>query len=305
MKNRMGKSLKEYIEEIRSIPIDNSLSDDAVIALMHIHLSLMSMIVANMLEDEYGNPEHHREAMEKLFAICSRRSANNQCLMRRSRVLPAMYNFFCMPDTVLDGRKYNFYLNRSFRMMDEWHEKTKYTRTLDEKTRIIKYGVLQCIIYTFIYVVDEDKKTDKDLLYLKRCIEEWTSELNDNGCWCGISNYEAMRRINIMIGNSNTNSDNRFDAQIEKALSVYFDIITSNDCIDCKTLFYFYWALMWGIECHDKQQVDTITDCAIRMLKSPFAVDRDKRLWYMTVLIDRECVRINEEIKQKMLACSA
>ena len=301
----MGSSLKEYIEEIRSIPIDNRLSDDAVVALMNIHLSIMTMIVANMLEDEYGSAEVHREAMEKLFEICRRRSAGNQTLTRSSRMTPAMYNIFCMPDTVFDDRKHNTFLNRSFRMADDWHEKIKDMRFLDKNARIIEYGVLQSILDAFIYVVDEDKKTDKDYLYLNRRIEEWASVLDDNGSWSDLSDYEAVRRINIMLGNSNTNGDNRFDAQIEKALWLYFDRITGNECIDCQTLFYLYWALMWEIECSDDRKINTITDCALRMLQSPYAVDADKRLWYMSVIIDRKCCRINKEIKQKMLAYSA
>lgn len=301
----MGKSLKEYIDEIRSITIDNSLSDDAVIALMNIHLSIMTMIVADMLEDEYGSVEFHREAIEKLFIICRKRSASNQTLVRCSRMTPAMYNVFCMPDSVFDYRKHNSCLNRSFRIADEWYEKTRDSRPFDEIARITEYGVLQSILDTFIYVVGEDKETERDYLYLRRRIGEWFSEFNDSGCWCGISDYEAIRRINLMIGHSNTNRDKRFDAQIEKALCVYFTRITGNDHIDCQTLFYLYWALMWGVKSPDNAKIDIITDYAVRMVKSPFAVDRDKRLWYLSVLIDRECVMINSEIKRKMRAYSA
>ena len=297
--------LKGYIDEIRSIPIDNSLSDDAVIALMNIHLSIISMIIADMLEGEYGDAKFHREAMEKLFAICRKRSANNQTLARCSRMTPVMYNIFCMPDTVFDDRKYDSCVKRSFRLADEWHEKIKDIRSLDKNSSIIEYGVLQSILEAFIYVVDEDKETDKDYLYLKRRIEEWASALDDKGCWSGLSDYEAVRRLNIMLGNSNSNGDNRFDAHIEKALCFYYGRITGKDCIDCKTLFYLYRAMMQGIECHDNHRIDTITNCAIHMIDSPFVGGQDNRLWYMAVLIDRECVRISHEIKQKMLAYSA
>ena len=301
----MGKSLKEYIAEIRSIPIDNSLSDEAVIALMNIHLSIMSMIVANMLEEEYGSGDVHREAMEKLFAICRRRSAGNQTLARCSRMTPALYNIFCMPDTLFDDRKHNSCLSRSFRMADEWHEKIKDMRFLDKNARIIEYGVLQSILDAFIYVVDEDKETDKDYLYLNRRIEDWALVLDNNGSWSDLSDYEAVRRLNIMLGHSNTNGENRFDAQIEKALWFYYDRIAGSDAVESQTLFYLYWAVMWGIECNDNQKIDSITNCAEQMLDSPSVVEQGNRLWYMAIFIDRECVRINREIKQIMLAYSA
>lgn len=301
----MNTTLANLIGTIRTIPLHDGLSDDAVVALTNIHLSIMTMIVANGLEEEYGSAEFHRNAMEQLFAICRKRSAGNQTLARSSRMTPAMYHVFTMPNTIVDVRKHNSCLNRSFRMVDEWCEKTKNARTLDENSRITEYGVLQCLLEAFIYIVDEDKETDKDYLFLKRRIEDWASELDDNGGWSGLSDYEAVKRINIMLGNSNANGDNRFDAQIEKALWFYYDRITEIECVDCQTLYDLYWALMWGIECKDSKKIDTITDCAVRMFESPFAVDRDKRLWYMAVLIDRECVRINKEIKQKMLAFSA
>lgn len=301
----MGNSLKEYIKEIRSIPIDNSLSDDAVIALMNIHLSIMSMIVANMLEEEYGSAGIHREAMERLFAICRKRSSSNQTLARSSRMTPAMYNVFCMPDTLFDDRKHNSCFSRSFRLADEWHEKTKDIRSLDKNARIIEYGVLQSILDAFIYVVDEDKEADRDYLYLRRRIEDWASVLDDNGSWSGLSVYEAVRRLNVMIGHSNTNGDNRFDAQIEKALWFYYDRITGSDAVEGQTLFYLYWAVMWGIEYHDSQKIDTISNSAIQMLEYPFDVAQDNRLWYMVVFIDRECVRVSNEIKHKTLTYSA
>ena len=49
----MNPELQNLIVSIRNIPLNDNLSDDAVIALMNIHLSLMSMIIANMLEDEF------------------------------------------------------------------------------------------------------------------------------------------------------------------------------------------------------------------------------------------------------------
>lgn len=301
----MGKTLKEYIEEIRSIPIDESLSDEAVIALMNIHLSVMSMIVANMLEEEYGDAKLHREAMYKLFAVCRKRSTGSQALARCSRMTPAMYNIFYMPDAQFDDRRHTACLTRTFRMADEWRKRTDGPHLLDEKARMTEYGVLQSILEAFVYVVEEDKEADKDYLWLKQRIGDWASGLGDNGGWSGLSDHEAVRRLNIMVGNANTNGDSRFDAQIEKALWYYYDVITDKDLVDCHTLFYLYWALVWGIGCQDDQKIDTLANRAVQMAGSPFVVDRDVRLWYMAVLIDRECVRINKEVKQKMLAYSA
>lgn len=297
----MDTALYELIASVRAIPVDDRLSDDAVVALMHIHLSVMTMIVANMLEDEYGDAECHREAMEQLFAICSRRSESRQPLARRSRMIPAMYHYFCMPDALFDERKHDVCLRCTYRMADEWQEKTREARPLDEKARTVEYGVLQSILEAFAYVVDEDREADKDFLYLKRRIGEWASELDGNCCWNGLSDEETLLRIGIMAGHSDTNGDSRFDAQIDKALEACFDRIIGRDAVEARTLFGLYHALMWNAGRRDGRKTDTVAALAARMLGS---ADGDRRLWCMAVCIDRACARINDEIKRQMLAYS-
>lgn len=80
----------------------------------------------------------------------------------------------------------------------------------------------------------------RNYIYLIRRIGEWSSDLDDSGCWSGISDYEAMRRLDIMIGNSYCCGDIRFDGQIERSTSSYFDRIMDSDCADSRTLFYLY-----------------------------------------------------------------
>lgn len=297
----MNPGLQNLIGSIRNIPLNDGLSDDAVIALMNIHLSLMSMIVTNMLEDEFGDPEFHREAMNSLFAICSRRSRSDRSLARSSRMTPAMYHIFCMPDTLFDDRKHNACISRSFRMIAEWRRKAKRSAVLDERNRMIEYGILQSLLEAFAYIVDEDKECDKDFLYLRHRIAEWASEINDDGSWSGISDYDAIRQIDIMIGSSGSNGDKRYDLPIEKSLYYYFDKITDNrnQNIDCHTLFHLYWTMMWGFNQPDYQKIDTVTERAAGIIDSCTS-GGDEWLWYAAVIIDRECVRIHNEIKREI-----
>lgn len=280
------QTLKKYIEAIRTIPIDENLSDDAVIALTNIHLSLMSMFE--------GDVALHREAMDKLFAICRKRSTSNQSLSRSSRMTPAMYNVLCMPDTVFDDRKHNSCMNRSFRIAEEWRKKA----TVDEKSRITEYGVLQSIMNAFVYVVDEDTQSDRDFCYLSQRIAEWSSELNTDGSWRDVSDYGAVRRLDIMIVYSNTYGDNRFD--IQKALRHYFNKIIKAKGVDSQTLFYLYRT----IDPADEHTANRVAERAIQ-LSEPYKQGSAEWLWYMAVVIDRECEKINNDIKEKMLAHTA
>ena len=195
-----------------------------------------------------------------------------------------------MPDTIFDERKHNACISRSFRMIDEWHKKMKISVVLDEKACIIEYGILQSLLDAFTYIVDENKKCDKDFLYLRHRIEEWASEINDDGSWSGISDYDAIRQIDIMIGNSGFNGDNRFDIPIEKSLYYYCDKITDNHYIDCHTLFQLYWTMMWSFNRPDYQKIDTATKRAARIMDS-YVSGRDEWLWYAAIIIDRECVK--------------
>lgn len=300
----MGKSLKQYTEEIASIVIDDSLSDDAVAALTNIHLSVMTMIAANLLEDEYGSVRSHREAMEKLFAICRKRSAGNQSILRRSRIIPTMYAILDMPDTVFDYRKQNMCFSRLCRLADQWHSKTKNADSTTEKERIAEYGLLDGIIREFRYADDADKMADSDYLFLKRRISEWCSEINDDGCWAGLPDYEAARRIDIMTGYSNSNNDSSFDSHIETARRFYSAKVLSDKYCDGHTLFYLYWAMMQGVDRLGGHNADLIAEYAARMCESHPRSSKEW-LWYAAVIIDRYCDKVNSNIKRQLLAYSA
>ena len=290
----MKGELSKYIRSVSDIRLDDSLSDDAAVALTNIHLSVLTLPAADTECGEYADASFHRGALERLFAICRKRSGANQTLARSSRMTPAMYNALSIPDTLFDGRKHRSCLKRSFRMADEWYDKTKGAgMTWDRGMRITEYGILQSLLDAFVHVVDRNKDAERDYLYLRRRMGDWASELDGGGGWSGISDYEAMRRLNIMLGNSNTNGDSRFDSHIERALRYYYDRIMCMESVDCRTLYYLYWAMMWGAGGPCTEKTDAIGDCARRMLDTPDALDRDKRLWFMAVCIDRECVSAN------------
>lgn len=300
----MNIKLSNLILSIRNIPLNDKLSDEAVVALTNIHISLAGVIVANMLEDEYSDVAFHRESMEKLFAICRKRSASNQTLARCSRMIPALYNVFCMPDALFDDNKYNACLIRTFRVADKWREERKAGLPLDEKKRITEYGILQGILDAFTYVIDDDKQSDSDFQYLRHRIAEWLSEINDNNCWSGLSDYDAARRLDIMTAYLLIEHDNSFDIQIEKATEFYFERIILSNCVDSRVLFYIYRTMMSGIECIDYRKAGILADLATRIMNRSAACS-DEWLWCAAVVIDRECAEINHNIKQKMLCHSA
>ena len=302
----MDKSLNGYIEAIRAIPIDDSLSDDAVVTLSKIHLSILTMLVANGLEEEYGGESLHREAMERLFAISRKRSRSNQSLSRRSRMIPVLYDCFCMPDSVSDARRYDLCMRRSFRVAEEWQAQPVCARPEAGKARMVEYDVLQSILDAFVSVVGEIRETDKDFCFLKRRVEAWGSELGTEGCWLDLPAYEAARRLDLMVGHSNANEDRRFDARIGTALDRYAEAFLrkSESPADGRTLFYLYRALSEAQRSPGRRKAEAMAGCAARRCDA-YPSGSDAWLWHLSVVIDSACEEINRLTKRRLLAFSA
>ena len=284
--------LKNLIKEIEQIEILETLSDSDVMALLEIHLTISCMLAANHLESEYGSVEARGEALKKLYDICCKRSRSNQSKARRSRMITSMYSALYMSGRVLDERKYEICMNRSFAIIDEWRNTE---RELSEKERMTEYGVLRCMVETFAYVAEEDKSKDKDFCWLQSRLGEWVSDMNTDGSWSGLSNYESLQRLEILISNSNTHCDTRFDVQIEKSVDFYFRKIQESGERDGKTLYYLYKAMTNRMDYSgDSNRIDEIVSrCAESGCQS---------IWNQAVIIDRECMNLNNILKQLSLS---
>ena len=295
--------LKRHIEAVDAMNIDGRLTDEAVVALMNIHLSVANLIVANNLETEYGSAAPHREAMNRLFAICHRRCRSNQTLARRSRMIPALYNLFSMPDVVFDEHRDRMVEHCAWRAIDEWQKKYDTTKQpLTEPERRTEYGILRCIIETMRYVVEEDKLVQQDFRYMQQRVETWASEMNADGSWDGITPSEALQRIDIMTDNANIYDDARFNAAIERARNRCFgQIISHNSNTTSRELFLLYWALIWGIGQPDWTRAEAVTKRAAEQLNA-CPEGSDEYLWSLAVCMDCTCIKLNHDIKMQMLA---
>ena len=256
----LDAKLKKYIAEANAIETGRTLSDDAVEALMEIHLSVAGMAavggesgyvngdagsanlengysrrdtgstrgesVSGRGEAWYGNVASHRESMEKLFGLCLRRCSSGSSLERRSRLVPVLYNIFHMPDAAFDVRREMMVGRRACRAIEEWLSKAgDVSHPLAEEERRTEYGILNCIIESMRYAADEDKFGNPAFQYMRGRVEAWAKELNADGSWEGIGTGEALQRIDVMTGNSNVHGDTRFDALIVKARNRCFERI--------------------------------------------------------------------------------
>ena len=286
--------------------IDHQLTDEAVVALMNIHLSVASLIVANNLETEYGSAAPHREAMNRLFAICHKRCRSNRTLARRSRMIPALYNLFAMPDAVFDEHIDRMVERCAWRAVDEWQKKYDTTKqSLTEPERRTEYGILRCIIETMRYVVEEDKPAQPDFRYMQQRVETWASEMNADGSWDGITTGEALQRLNILTGYANAHDGIHFDSVIERARNRCFEqIISHGTDMTSRELFMLYRTLIWGIGQPDRTRAEAVAARAAERLNTCPA-GSDEYLWSLALCMDCTCMKLNHDIKMQMLAQSA
>lgn len=298
----IDSKLAGQINEIRAFRIDDRLTDEAVVALMNIHLSVANLIVGNNLE-KYGSVTPHREAMNRLFAICHKRCRSNQTLARRSRMIPALYNLFAMPDAVFDERRDRMVEHCAWRAIDEWQKKHDTTKQpLTEPERRTEYGILRCIIETMRYVVEEDKLVQQDFRYMQQRVETWASEMNADGSWDGITTSEALQRLDILTGYANAHGGIHFDSVIERARNRCFEqVISHGTATTARELFLLYRTLIWGIGQPDRTRAETVAARAAERLNACPA-GSDEYLWSLAVCMDCTCVKLNHDIKMQMLA---
>ena len=346
-RNMLDAKLKKYIAEANAVEMGRILSDDAVEALMEIHLSVVGIVAiggesgyvsgnvgcaggesgGGRGEAWYGSVASHRESMEKLFGICLRRCRGGSSLERRSRLVPVLYNMFHMPDASFDVRREMMAGRRACRAVEEWlSEAGGASRPVTGEERRTEYGILNCVIESMRYAAEEDKLANPAFQYMRSRVETWAGELSADGSWEGIGTGEALRRVDVMTGNSNVHGDNRFDALIMKARSRCFERIVGHDTetvpsmtdtadmtitaavkstmLNSREVFMLYRTLTWGIGPADWSRAEAVAKVASMQLET-CPQGSDGRLWSLAVLIDLSCMKINEAVKRRTLAQSA
>lgn len=297
----IDSKLAGQINEIQALRIDDRLTDEAVVALMNIHLSVANLIVANNLETEYGSAAPYREAMNRLFAICHKRCRSNQTLARRSRMIPALYT--CSPCPMpCSTNTETAWSNTAHGALSTNGRRNTTRQPLTEPERRTEYGILRCIIEATRYMVEEEKPVQPDFRYMRQRVETWASEMNADGSWDGITTSEALQRLDILTGYANAHGGIHFDSVIGRARNRCFGQIISHDSnTTSRELFLLYWTLIWGIGQPDRTHAEAVAKRAAERLNT-CPEGSDEYLWSLAVYMDCTCMKLNHDIKMQMLA---
>ena len=300
----MNSELVDLVNSIKSVALNDELSDSAVAALSRCYISMQNLVVANALEADYGSRKQFENALDVLYRICVERCGTNQPFARRSRVIPVLYMNAYMQMRGVELRKSQECHQYMYDLVDEWRKHYGYDNL---------YGVLYCISNLFCWVIDEDRSDDKDFRLFKHTVDEWAASLGDDGLWRGVPTAEALCRIDLMIRNSNMFLDPACDTVIENALRAYCKSVleglgssdsSSTTRNDAFTLFMLCEVLVNGIGLTDFESVDAVARTAAAQMRH-YPQGSEEWLWYAAVSVLSHSMKINDIIKQQVLAHSA
>lgn len=286
----MNIELSAYMDEIRSTALSDSLSDDALVALSRIWLSVQTLSGADDCRNEC------EAALGRLYDLCSRRCCSGEPLARRSRMLPALYDMLYVAMRGIDSRKSAACDRYMCRAIDDWRHNPS-----DES---VSAGIMLCICDYFSYADSEDKNVDEDFRLYERRLADWVSEMDSDGIWPELGDSEALRRLEVLSRNSNTHLDPSYDNRIGQSLDSYYSRIASDKSVGCQTLYRLYDVLMRGVGRPDCDKADVLLSIA-RERMSDYPAGSDERLWLAALCIDRLCMSVNAGIQHGILARTA
>ena len=300
----MNGELLNLIKEIRDIPLNDKLSDDALIALSRSYVSMQNLVVANNLDSVYGNRREFEKALDILYRICSKRCQTNQSFARRCRMTPVLYIIVYMQMRVVDMKKSRECFGLMWDIVDEWM-----TRPDTHADRDCVYGVLRCIASLHNYTAGNDRNNASEFLWFKQRVSDWAVSMNDEGRWDGIPSSEAVCRIEVMSRNSNMFLDTSNDESLEKSRTSYCKSILGSLHYSNRmplrnfglTLFMLYEVMMWGVGTPDYELANEIAESAKQQAEQ-YPCGSDEWMLYQSTVLDRLCMRVGEEIQEQMLA---
>ena len=300
--NTMNPELLHLIDSIREIPLNDRLSDDAVIALSRSYVSMQNLVVANGMEPTYGNRKEFEKALDILYRICRQRCRYSQPFARRSRMTPVLYMIVYMQMYGVALQKSRECEELMSNLVNEW---MRCLETHAERTAV--YSVLRCISNLFCYVSEHDRENDLNFLWFKQRIGDWAVTVSGAGKWDGISASEALCRIEVMSRNANMFLDTSNDEVIEQVRTSYCkSILGQLHRSNGKplrnyglTLFMLYEVMMWGISPVNNEIINAIARCAIRLV-TQYPQGSDEWLLYQSTILDWLCMQVTAEIQNQM-----
>ena len=293
----MKQDLSSLIGAIGNIPTDERLSDSALTSLSKIFATLYQLVVSEDLEAEYGNRRQYRDKLEELYRIGRQRYEKKDCT-GKSRILPVLYDIaYRLP--LSDSRKLEQCETAAFRLIKS------YLQENDKQEWQTEHGILKCIENAYRHTMEDDRESE-EYTYFKRRIAEWISEWNGAGSWTGVSEREALSRLEILVRNSETLLNDTYDAEIAEIHEYYYRKAEKSGSVeDIYALARLYETTIeiTGLK-ERRNKRKHLAEMAENKL-SEYAVESDEWWHNHSVLIKERSLQLSEEIQESVIVPSA
>lgn len=293
----MKQDLSALIGAIKNTPTDERLSDSALAALSAINATLYQLVVSEDLEAEYGNRRQYRDKIEELYRIGRQRYEKEDCT-GKSRILPVLYDIvYGLP--LSDSHKLEQCETAAFRLIKSClHENGKQEWQTE-------HGILKCIENAYRHTMEGDRESE-EYTYFKHRIAAWISEWNAAGGWTGVSEREAMSRLDILVRNSETLLDDTYDAEIAEIYEYYYrEAEKSGSAEDIYALARLYETTVEITGLKERRvKRKRLAEMAENKL-SESAVGSDEWWHSLSVLVKERSLQLTEEIQDTIIAHTA
>lgn len=307
---RENINLQQFNQLIDCMPaVLTELSDDAVCAVAQTAVAVQNLIVACGLDDIGGcSDDGHRinckAYLDRIYNVCAERCADSRDLVRTAKIAAVMYHISYHQMRLTDAGQKRECQDAMYSVVNEC------LRTVGHSYDSLgECAVLRCIVNAFQYVAEDERHEYEEFAWLKQRVSEWTAEMQSDGSWHGVSDVEALSRLDIMVRNSDVLLDAAHDAHIERAREFYcrsvLDRILQNIIpkeVDFVALDILYEVIrtvgydsdaLNKIACYAEHYLWSLPkNCAPRML-------------CLKICIVHECTAINDAVKRQVLARTA
>ena len=285
----------------------DDLSDTALSSLSYSYISIHNLVVINGLDREFGDRAIHLKRINDLQETCRKRCGRQMPLARRSRILRLWFSLIREPALVFtDGQKEAACREAALEAIREYGEEIRNSR--DNSPGIQSkdaFELLRCMA-DLLYPFDEyEEEEEKIRRYLTRKIAAWAEQMHPDGAWPGLSDDEALERIEIMNRYAGMFLDPAYNIPIGQAYAHYCNLSSSDRLLangrsweNLQTLGRFYDVTMQNmLYPRDRILAAKIAD-ALDAYGRSLPEKSDERLYCARYVIDSLCERIMDEIQQ-------
>ena len=292
--------LTAQIAWVQSIPLTDTLSDNAVASLMKIYVALHNLVVTCSIDDIYGDRKTYGSAIDRLYRICRHRCTKRYSFARRSRMTSVLHDSLYGTCRELGPDKLESCYKYGADIISTW-----FGRYATTAARELEYDVLRNIADLY-YPVPEKSRKGRTFRYFTDRIAAWAAAIDGHCEWEDVPEDEALQRVDILCRNSYMFLDGTHDRQIERLYNLYYERITGRlaaradmTANDCRTLALLYELAMYCMPCEaDYGKIEHIVQLAQEKMRT-LPEESDAHLICRAVCIDRLCMQKGQEIQDR------